>query len=633
MAKKKQETEKVAVKIEKEKTTDVKKDVKHPIINLFLFLALLSSIANFAINCIYNDNKVDSLSIMISSLLLVLFMIFFVSSEITNNKKKKGTVLASCLIFITYNAFSIVNICGLFVIPSVNKVMDFTNKSLVDVIDWASKNNIELIQEYEYSDMVKEYTIISQNITAGTNTKEIKNIRVSISEGPSPYKEVVVPSMVTWDSERVLNFIKKNNLSNVTVEFVESDKVKDTVIEQSNSGSLKRNDEIKLTFSKGEEDDISDTKLKDLGGLSRFEAIFYLKQNSIKYKIEEDFSKKVKKDYVISQSIKKGTIIKKDSEEEISITISKGPKITVPNLEKMSMQEITNFVIKNKLKLEFSEKYDDDVKDNKVISSNYKKGDIIAQGTLISVVISKGKIIMPKFDSLSDFYEWADKYGIKYEEKHEFSDDVKIGEVINYSHKTGDVVKNDDSIIVTISDGKEISIPNLVGKSKSEVISILKKLDLKYNFVYKNSSSVSKDKVISQSISSGAKVGSGTTITVTLSNGKKESSTSSSSSSNSNSSNNNSSSSNDSGSSTQGCEKKTYTIGRDIRNVFNNNSGYSSVSSALYSYFSRNYPNVKFNVLGVDGGDATSGSYIGGIAPGDEVISCNGVTYTIQIAK
>ena len=52
----------------------------------------------------------------------------------------------------------------------------------------------------------------------------------------------------------------------------------------------------------------------------------------------------------------------------------------------------------------------------------------------------------------------------------------------------------------------------------------------------------------------------------------------------------------------------------------------------LLSFFSSNYPNVKINVVGVDGGDATSGSYIGGIGPGSQITSC-GDTYTIQIAR
>jgi beta-lactam-binding protein with PASTA domain len=485
--------------------------------------------------------------------------------------------------------------------------------------------------------MIPEYNIIFQNKKAGTSIKKIKELTVSVSEGPSPYKEVIVPDMTTWDSDRVLSFINKNYLSNISLEFVNSDKEKNTVIEQDKKGNLKRNDEIKLTFSYGEEE-INEVNLSNLCGKSKFEALFYLKQNKINYEIKEDFSNSVKRGYVMSQDIKPGKLIKV-SDDKVVLTISKGKKIKVPNLVNMSVTEITNWIIKNRLKLEFTDKYDDKIKDNKVISANYKKGDIIEQGSTINIVISKGKLVMPKFSSIVDFYEWADKYSIKYEEKHEYSDTVAIGEVIKYSVSTGKTIKNDEVITVVISDGKECSVPNIIGLSKSDAISKLKRANLGYNFVYQNSNKVLKDKVISQSISAGSKVSSGTTITVIISNGKKEvtsnnsSSKNNNSSSNGNNSSNNNSNNNNSGGSNNTCVSKTYTVSGSIRNIFNNSSGYSDTSSSLYSFFGSNYPGVKIYVEGVSDTGMSPGSYVGGIGPGSTITSCNGATYTIRIAK
>ena len=168
---------------------------------------------------------------------------------------------------------------------------------------------------------------------------------------------------------------------------------------------------------------------------------------------------------------------------------------------------------------------------------------------------------MPGFNNLDDFKEWAEKFGVNYQEEHQFSDNVEIGNVISYSHKTGDVIKNNDVVIVTISDGKQIEVPDLVGMSKNDIISKLKKVNLKYSFLYKNSNSVAKDKAISQSISSGSKVSDGTTITITLSNGKKEvtksNSSTNKSNNNTNNTNNGSNTNNNSNSnpSTPSCDK------------------------------------------------------------------------------
>jgi len=629
MSKKKNNSniDKVAKKIENDELSQkiVKKKFKPNLFVIILFMiVLLSGIGEFISILVFKKNDLNLSVQFIKSIILIIFGVFFVINSLSNSKRNKAVLVLSGLIFTIYNLFSILVNTSLINVSIFNQIGNFTGKSLTEVVEWAEENDINLIQVYEYSDMIDEYHIIGQDVEAGTNVKDIKSLTVAISDGPSPDKDVVVPNMVTWTSDKVLNFIRENHLSNVIVEFVVSDKVKDTVISQSKTGNMKRNDELKLEFSLGEEDDITDTKLIDLKGKSKFEAEFYLKQHSIKYEINNEFSKTIKRNYVMRQSIKAGTVIKANSEDKLTITISRGPEIKVPELKKMSMTQITNWIIENKLKLEFTEQYDENIDDNKVISSNYKKGDTVEQGTLISIVVSKGQLIMPDVKDITEFKEWADKYSVKYQEVHEFSDSVAIGEVISYSHKKGDIIKNDDTITITISDGKEIEVPNVVGMNRSDIISKFKQLGLNYSFVYKNSNTVSKDKAISQSISSGSKVSSGTTVTVTLSNGKKVTS----SSSNGNSSSSGSTTNN----TTSTCESKTYTINRGLNNIFKNYTGFTAVKNALNSYFSSNYPNVKISVVGVDGGDATSGSYIGGIGPGTSVTSCNGVTYTIKIA-
>ena len=184
------------------------------------------------------------------------------------------------------------------------------------------------------------------------------------------------------------------------------------------------------------------------------------------------------------------------------------------------MSDITDWVISNKLKLEFTDQYDDTTKENHVISANYSNGDVVEEGTVIKIVVSKGKLVMPKFNNLNEFRDWVNKYNINSEEKHEFSDSVAIGNIIRFSHKEGDVIKNTDTVVVTISDGKKISVPNVVGFSKDSAASKLKNAGLGYNFVYSYSDSVAKGNTIRQSISAGAGVSQGTVVTVTVSNGK-----------------------------------------------------------------------------------------------------------------
>lgn len=597
------------------------------ILNLFLIITVIISIIHFILIITnYSDIKT-----IINGLLLLLFSVLFSGVISTNYTSKKAIQFFSIFILLGYQLFGISNYVNINSIDN-SKMDNLTGKSLVEVMKWSTSKNIDINYEYEYSDLVEEYKIISQSLKEGSSLKDIKDITVSISEGPSPYKEVIVPNMLDWDTEKVLDFVKKNHLTNVLVEFVASDKNENTVIEQSKSGNLMRNEEIKLVFSYGEERHYDTVKLRELSKLSKFEAEFYLKQYGIRYSIDEDFSSSIKRGYVLSQSIDPGSEISISSDEEkiLVITISKGKKIKVPDLSKMSIDKITEWVIENKLKVGFEEKYDDTIEKGKIIETSYKKGDIIEEGTLINIVLSKGELLMPKFRTLSEFREWSDKYGINYEEQHEFSDKVDAGEVISYSYDKGKPIKNGDSIIVVISDGDKCSVPNLKGLTKSEAIKKLEKANLEYNFVTKYSDSIEKGKVINQSISSSSEVSCNTTITVTISNGKAPTNNNNNNNSNNNSGNNNNN--NTPSNPTPTCNPVTYTIGRDLNNIFVNYSGFDNVKSAIISFFNSNYPNVKISVIGVDGGDATSGSYIGGIGPGSQITSC-GDTYTIQIAK
>lgn len=628
------------------KTRKVK---RHPVVNFFLFLTLVSSLAYFGITLWTGEDNTNFFGTLISSVIFVVFSILFIAICVSNPNRKKGSIVLGSFFLLLFNIYGSLTSLGIVQVPALGQVENFTGKSLTDVVSWASSNDITLNQDYEYSDMVPEYSIISQDIVEGTKIKDIDEITVAVSEGPNPDKEIIVPDMTSWDSERVINYVEDNYLNNVEVSFEESDQAEDTVIEQSESGSMRRSDKLELTFSLGEKANDSDVKIRDLTDMSEFAATFYLKQHRIHYEIERDFSKNINRGHVSEQSVKAGEMVKVNTDDEkVIITISRGRSITIPNLKKMSMVEITEWVIENKLKVEFTNRYDDSVKENRVIEANYDTGEKVEQGTTIEVVISKGSLVMRNFDSLEEFRKWADKYNISYEEKHEFSDDVPEGEIISFSYKKGDTIKNGDSIVVTISDGKECEVPDLIGMSRKEAIDALEEAELNYNFVTQNSNK-SKNTVIKQSISAGSNVSKGTTITVTLSNGKsveaREENSSGNSSSTSNSSSNSGSSSNSNGSSGNGnsnnsskptpdpepvCNSCSIRSG-ELKNVILNNTGsFDGAANAVRNFITGKCPGVTVNISGDSSSGFTAGSYVSGFE-GGSFSSCD--TISITLAK
>ena len=589
----------------REKDYTYKSPISVPLIVLIV-TTMLSAIAYFVAVVI---NKDTSIYQIISCSVLSVFSIIYLVVCITSKRKSEFPVYISTLLLLCFFLLSM-NFPHDSEVISVNKVQNFSGKSLTDVVKWANQNDIKVTQEYEYSDMVPEYEVISQSVKAGTSVHDIDEIVVAISEGPNPYKEVIVPSMLTWNDERVINYVLSNYLSNVVVEFVDSDQVKDTVIEQSKSGNLRRNEELKLTFSYGDEGNSNEVQLIDFTEMSQFEIEFYMKQHRLNYDFVYDFSDVIKKGYGVKQSVTAGTTVTVQG-DKIQITISKGPKIEIPDLSGKSVEELTDWAIENRLKLEFIDQYDDSVKKGKVISIDKQAGDVVEQGTLLKVSLSLGSLKMPKFKTADSFYAWADKYGIKYEVRHEFSDSVEAGGIIEFSYKTGTVLKNDDAIVITISDGAKVSVPNLKGLSKSEATKKLKNANLNYNFVYRSSSNA-KDTVIAQSISAGSEVSSGTTITVTLSNGN----------SNSGGGNNTPAptpsvapSPSPSTSPTPSCNSCNI-VG--VRNeVYNNTTGYTATAQKLIQYIEGQCPGINVQVRPVES-DRGPGVFVSGFYQGDK---------------
>ena len=150
-----------------------------------------------------------------------------------------------------------------------------------------------------------------------------------------------------------------------------------------------------------------------------FDAELWLKRNGIKYEIKYEFSDKSKNE-VLSQSTNKDEEINiKDT--NITITVSAGVAIKIPDFKTMTVDEATSWIINNKLKVEFNEIYDENIETGKIIEQSIKENELVKENTLINLTISKGQIIMGEFKSISDFRDWANKYNVKYNETYDYS--------------------------------------------------------------------------------------------------------------------------------------------------------------------------------------------------------------------
>ena len=485
---------------------------------VFLIIAFISFIAYLVIEILHFESFLNFIPQLLGSILILLFLICFI--VIGKKNKKHGVVIIGSLLIVIYSIINILLTLKIIDLPSDEYVPNFYNKSVLVLNEWKLKNNIKVIENYEYSDVIPKDYIISQNILAPSLTKDTKEIEITISLGPDLEKEIIVPSFIGLKFDEIMEYIEKNHLSNVIIEYQDSEKDVDTVISQSKNGTMKRNEEITITFARSKEEN-GEIEIIDFTNKSELFTTSWLKKYGFKYEIEEDYSDSIEEGYVISQSTKGE--VKNPETDTITITISKGKKILTPDLADMSISDINKWAIENKLKVNYKEEYSDTINLGDVISSSISKGKEIASGEKIEITVSKGKLEMIKLTTVNEFINWAENNNVSYDINYENSDTIKKDDIIKCSHKTGDTIKKDDTVIVTVSKGKIITIPNLVGMSKDDIINKCKNINLTCNFKTGGYTENTKAGIsVSQSKNANTKVSEGTSLTITLSAGIQE---------------------------------------------------------------------------------------------------------------
>lgn len=539
----------------KEENKNQQEEIKKPkAANTFLSITYVAAIALFIFLILDSTNRIDQIYQIINAFLILMivtsFLVSFKKSFFKN--KSFATTITSILVIgtIAFNGLYMTDVISL---PTQSYLPNFESKNLTKAINWTEKNNVKTGQNFEYSDTTKKYSVISQSKKPETLTKEIKKVDFVVSNGPDYNKEIILADMTGWNVDDVLDFINENFLNSVTINFEENTNVKkDTVISQSVAGTVKRNEPIIFTISLGDKTALSPIKLKELKDEKLLNAEVYLGRNGILYELKYEFSDNIEKDHVISSDPKKDTTVNPD--DMVTLTISKGKEIKVPDLKNKTMAYVTNWMVENNLQINYSDKYDNKIKSGRVIESNYKEGDIIEEGTTVDITFSKGPLVMKKFDNINDFKSWADTNGIKYEIKEEFNDEFEKDKIIKTSIGEGSNINLEDTITVYVSKGKAVTVPNFINKTQSEAKKECDSLGISCTFKEEYSTKTS-GKVIEQSIAEGTQISKSDNIVITISTNKKttsnsnktSSSSSSSRPSNSGSSGNSSSSNGNSG--------------------------------------------------------------------------------------
>lgn len=513
--------EKIEIKIDNELYGN-----KITFFKIFIIILSIILLAISGYNLYLNINKTDNIDLnylIINNSILVGISIFSLFMCIFKNNIEKFFKTLLIFSLIGYISFNILVDKNIIKIEKQKLMPNLVGMTYQEVKNWADENNITLDLNYEYSDTYKENEIINQDISQEILLKKVKNVKLTISAGPNYDKTIVLSNMNGWNIDDAIEIINQNFLNNVEIQYVKNnDYEKDIIINQNIKGNIRRNDKLILTVSLG--NSVDKIPMIDVKDKSLFDLELWLKRNDIKYNIEYVYSDQVKRNDIISVNKEKDDEIDTKN-DKLNIIVSKGKSIKVPNILEMSIEEVTNWITDNNLKVNYEDKYDSNVALGGIIECNYKENDEIEEETLIKITTSKGPLKMESFTSLNDFRSWAEKYKVKYREEYQYNDNVSKGKIIKFSINQGATIQNNETITVYISNGKAIKIPNFIGKSKTESDKLCNNLGLRCSYTYGSYSSSAKDTVTAQNKKANTTVISGTSVTLTLSKGPAKSCT------------------------------------------------------------------------------------------------------------
>jgi len=241
------------------------------------------------------------------------------------------------------------------------------------------------------------------------------------------------------------------------------------------------------------------------------------RQHGVTFQVAgERHHEKIPKGHVIETSPLAGTRVVRGA--TVQVWISRGPeRYEVPQVQGMTEQRARQLIRDSKLDLAPVQRvYSETVKRGRVIRTSPRAGTPLPPGSMVTLVVSKGRqpvnvppVLSVNVDQATEFLE---SYGFKVTVEEEFSNDVPQDTVISQDPEANTTAFRGDTVKLVVSKGPEkVVVPEVVGKGEQEAIQILTekglKVEVRHSPIY-----LGRNVVANQSPAAGQEVPAGTTI-------------------------------------------------------------------------------------------------------------------------
>ncbi|MBO3731227.1 Stk1 family PASTA domain-containing Ser/Thr kinase [Glycomyces niveus] len=202
-----------------------------------------------------------------------------------------------------------------------------------------------------------------------------------------------------------------------------------------------------------------------------------------------------------------------------------GRYTAAPSLLDQSRESVEAFAEEAGFEVEIVDGYSESVPVGGIVSQDPGVGDRIRRGSTITVVVSQGpeRYQVPNLAGLPEdkAREELSKFNAEIEVEHEYSVDIRAGEVTRTDPPAGEEVKAGTPVTVFVSDGfPPLTVPNVVGKSEDDARSDITTEGLEIGEVTRShSDTIDAGLVISQTPAGEAPAGPGDTVDLVISDG------------------------------------------------------------------------------------------------------------------
>lgn len=376
------------------------------------------------------------------------------------NKIVIGLVSVIVLLAISFGAFYLINQV---------EVPDFVNKPFSELKSWASRNNVTLETESQFSlDVFKDY-IIEMDPVSNSKIQKGSILRVIVSSGADPDEQIPVPDFTGSSYSQIQEWLSSNKINNLRITY-------------ENNEDIPVNQFVKLVFNDKTITSDSYTR-KDYG-------LIYISNGPVVYEknievpdwtttnvnvsvveawgLEKDVeivvklvnSTTVPLNGVINQSVSPKTMVSKKS--TITVSVSLGQVVTVPDFSKMSKEEAKTVTLNNAI-IKYVEMYQPatGAKFGDYIWQDVKAGTDVNQSSATKLVITVYYSLGRPYLSMltgnessipSTIYNFnLDSAKFTYEIKYVDSEEVK-GSIVSMS-PTNQFVDPGQHIVFEVSNG------------------------------------------------------------------------------------------------------------------------------------------------------------------------------------